>query len=233
MKFNTALFFVAAAFFAVPASSTPLGGSDFIASFCTDVLPVLEGNAQDMLAASNLTGLDDATQSVLNATTQIFAIGEISDLHSHTLSFTLSNLRSFSGTSPEIQQQCATGTASQGGKRVLGVNATSMKEEKTTTIDDDKQKKTGVLAKVEAGASGLVDKLEGLFCKMKGSFCTDPPTINGEVQPANFKPSITTLVTVGLASLNKTAPSAHVLTLVGDVVCGLVPALTKCDAAKK
>ena len=116
-----------------------------------------------------------------------------------------------------------------------------MKEEKPTTTDDDKQKKTGVLAKVktgvlakvEAGAGGLMEKLEGLFCKMKGSFCTDPPTIDGQVQPANFKPSITTLVTVGLASLNKTAPSAHVLTLVGDVVCGLVPALSKCDAAEK
>ena len=85
MKFNPALVIVAAAFAAVPATAIPLGGSDFITSFCADVLPVLKNNAPDMLAASNLTGLDDATQSVLNATTQIFAIGEIVVIFTHSV----------------------------------------------------------------------------------------------------------------------------------------------------
>ena len=208
----------AAAVVAGPAAATPLTGPAFITSFCADVLPVLQGNAKDLLAASDLTGLDEPTQAVINATTQIFAIG----------------------TSPEIQQECATGGASNAtaaaGQRMrvrrLAANATS--DDKASADDDKKKKKTGgALSKIEAGAGGLIEKLEGLFCKMKGSFCTDPATINGAVQPANFKPSITTLVTVGLASMNKTAPSAHVLTLVGDVICGLVPAVAKCDAAGK
>ena len=188
------------------SEATPLQGAAFVSSFCSEVLPVLQENAKDVLKASQLSGLDEPTQSVINATTEIFAIG----------------------TSLEVQQTCANikGT----GK---GTSASDLPLETKRRLAKDQQSETkgsSIATTAKTGVAGLFEKLEGLFCKVKGSFCSEPDTINGNVQPANLKPSITTLVSVGLASMNKTAPSSHALTLIGDVVCGLAPAIAKCDA---